>query len=171
MIIKQKIGNIKSFDLGSRSIDIVSLEWYETNKRIIHKKAKSGREIVMKFMNEGQALTEGDVLWQDETSLVVVEISPCEVISIQPSSMYHMASLCYEIGNKHLPLFYHQDEIMVPYEAPLFNLLSAAGHKPVRQNRKLLNALKTTVSPHTTTDNKQSLFSKILQLTTSSPDV
>jgi urease accessory protein len=171
MIIKQKIGNLASFEVANQSIDLVSLEWYEANKRILHKKAKSGREVVMKFMNEGQSLTEGDVLWQDEMSLIVVEIQPCEAIVITPTSMYQMASLCYEIGNKHLPLFYNDEIIMVPFEAPLFKLLSAAGYEPKRESRKLVNQLKTTVSPHPSSESKQSLFSKILQLTTSPADV
>lgn len=170
MIIKEKIGNLNSYDVTKRSIDVVTIEWYEANKRILHKRAKSGREIGMKFMNEAPQLTEGDVLWQDETSAVVIEIQPCETIVIKPKSMHEMASVCYEIGNKHLPLFYNNDEILVPYEAPLFRLLSAAGYEPERENRKLLNPLKTTVSPHGLTESKQSLFSKILQLTTSSPD-
>lgn len=171
MIIKEKIGNLNSFDVSNRRIDIVLIEWYEADKRIMHKKAKSGREVVMKFMNEGQALTERDVLWQDENSVTVIEIQPCEAIIIQPASMFEMASLCYEIGNKHLPLFYIENEILVPYEAPLFNLLFAAGYKPTKESRKLVNQLRTTVSPHTNSESKQSLFSKILQLTTSSSDV
>jgi len=170
MIIKEKIGNLKLFDAANRSIDVVAIEWYETNKRILHKKSKSGREIVMKFMNEAPSLTEGDILWQDEETIIAVEIQPCEVIVLRPSSMYEMAAVCYEIGNKHLPLFYDNNEILVPFEAPLFRLLSAAGYEPERQNRKLMNALKTTVLAHSSAENKQSLFSKILQLTTSSPD-
>lgn len=171
VIIKDKIGNLNSFDIGTRVIDVVAIEWYESNKRIIHKKTESGREIVLKFLNEDPALTEGDVLWQDETSVVVVEIQACEAIIIHPSSMYQMASVCYEIGNKHLPVFYSNDEIMVPFETPLFRLLTAAGYDPKRESRKLLSPLKTTVSPHGHAESKQSLFSKILQLTTSSSDV
>lgn len=171
MIIKQKIANLISFDVAGRNTDVVSIEWYEANKRILHKKTRSGKDIVMKFMSEGQALTEGDVLWQDEISVLVVAIEACEVVVIRPASMYQMASVCYEIGNKHLPLFFNKDEIMVPFEAPLFKLLAAAGYEPARENRKLVNPLKTTVSPHASAESKQSLFSKILQLTTSGADV
>ena len=49
-------------------------------------------------------------------------------------------------------------------------LTLTTGYQPVKEKRKLLNQLKTTVTPHTTTDGKQTLFSKILQLTTSSAD-
>src|SRR4051812_1700626 len=129
MLIKEKIGNLQSFEINNRSVDFVVIEWYEANKRILHKKSKSGREFVLKFLNEAQALAEGDVLWQDETDVVVVEIKTCEAIIIRPDSMYQMASVCYEIGNKHLPLFYSNEEILVPFEVPLFRLLSVAGYE------------------------------------------
>ena len=170
MVIKQKIGNLDSFDISNRSVDRVALEWYEVNKRILHKRTRSGREVVMKFMNEAQGLRDDDVLWCDETSAIVVDIQPCEAICIKPASMQEMAAVCYEIGNKHLPLFYYKDELLVPFEAPLFKMLTAAGYDPKHETRKLLNQLKTTVSPHANSESKQSLFSKILQLTTSSAD-
>ena len=171
MIVKEKLGNIHNFVIGNRLADIVSLEWYETNKRILHKRTQAGREVIMKFMNEGQNLMQNDVIYEDEDYLIIIDIQPCEAIVIKPKSMYQMAAVCYEIGNKHLPLFYLNDEIMVPFEMPLFKLLSAAGYEPKKESRKLMNQLKTTVSPHGHTENKQSLFSKILQLTTPSSDV
>ena len=80
--------------------------------------------------------------------------------------MYEMAYICYEIGNKHLPLFYENNQLMIPYEAPLLRVLQASGLKRLIEHRKLLHQLKTTVSPHGHSDGK-SLFSKILQLTSS----
>ena len=168
MIIKQKIGNISFFEVGARTIDALPIEWYEANKRILHKKTQSGREVVMKFLNETQNLTEGDILYADETTVIVINIQPCETIIISPKTMFEMASVCYEIGNKHLPLFYNNEELLIPYEAPLFKLLTVAGYQPKVETRKLLNQLKTTVSPHEQTESKQTLFSKILQLTSSS---
>lgn len=168
ILIKEKIGNLQTFNIGSRSVDTVSLEWHEVNKRILHKRTQSGKEVIIKFMNETQSLTQDDVLWCDDKWVIVIDIQPCEAICIKPVSMLQMACVCYEIGNKHLPLFYDNDELLVPYEAPLFRLLSAAGYEPKQQERKLLNQLKTTVTPHSYVEGKQSLFSKILQLTTSS---
>ena len=40
--------------------------------------------LVLKFLNENPALTEGDILYEDDTSLIVIEIMPCDVIVIQP---------------------------------------------------------------------------------------
>jgi urease accessory protein len=170
MIIKEKIGNLSSFNIDHRTVDRVAFEWYEVNKRILHKRTQSGKEIVLKFMKETTGVTEDDVLWCNETSAIVVDIQACEAICIQPSTMQQVAAVCYEIGNKHLPLFYHNNELLVPFEAPLFKMLAAAGYEPKRENRKLVNQLKTTVTPRSIEGNKASLFSKILQLTTSSPD-
>ncbi len=168
MIIKEKIGNLNSFDIGDRIVERVAIEWYEANKRILHKRTEAGREVVLKFMNESQSLTDRDVLYADQALVIVIDIQPCEAIIIKPSSMDEMAAICYEIGNKHMPLFYCNDELLVPFEAPLFRLFTAAGYLPKRENRKLLNQLKTTVSPHSNGENRQTLFSKILQLTISS---
>ncbi|MBC7826992.1 MAG: urease accessory protein UreE [Chitinophagaceae bacterium] len=167
MIIKEIIGNIKDIDLTSRMIDHLELEWYETTKRILHKRTEAGKEISLKLLNQSQGLEEGDVIYEDEQSLIVVSIKPCESMVIKPVTMYDMAYICYEIGNKHLPLFYENDELLVPYEAPLFKLLQASGLHAQIENRKLLHQLKTTVSAHNHTEGK-SLFSKILQL--SSPN-
>jgi len=168
MLIQQKSGNLAEFKIGDRTIDLLPLEWFEATKRIIHKRTQAGREIILKFLNESQNLVQDDVLYQDENYLIVVDILPCEAIVIKPESMYEMASVCYEIGNKHLPLFFVEDELLVPYEAPLLRLLQVAGYNPVIEKRKLVNQMKTTVSPHNHSKSSESLFSKIIQLTSAS---
>lgn len=167
MVIEEKIGSIKGIDINARVIDYLELEWYEINKRILHKRTNAGKEVVLKFLNQSQSLIEGDVLYEDEQELIIVSIKPCEVIVIKPASMYEMAYVCYEIGNKHLPLFYENDELLVPYEIPLFKMLSASGFNLVKGERKLLNQLKTSVMPHGHARENKSLFSKILQMTSS----
>jgi len=164
MLIKEKIGNINFFATNNRKIDYLPLEWYETNKRILHKKTISGTEITLKFLNESQQLTEGDILYEDDFTLIVIEVKEYDAIIIHPKTMFEMASVCYEIGNKHLPVFYQKDEILVPFEAPLFNLVVAAGYEVTREKRKLVNPLKTTVSPHGN-NATGTIFSKIMKLT------
>lgn len=164
MIISQKAGNIKDLTPNDREIDQLELEWYETPKRILHKKTKSGREVSLKFLAQNQQLTEGDILHEEDNLIIVVSVNPCEAMVISPTNMYEMAYICYEIGNKHLPLFYENDELLVPYELPLLKLLQASGLHVAVESRKLIHQLKTTVSSHAHTDSK-SLFSKILQLT------
>ncbi len=164
MIIKEKIGNINSFVIKNQIIDYLQLQWFETNKRILHKKTQAGVEVVLKFLQENQQLNQGDILYTDETTIIAVEILECEVIVIHPNTMFEMASICYEIGNKHLPLFYESDELLIPFEHPIYKLLTAQGYTIQVDKRKLLQPLKTTVAPHGSSS--ESLFSKIMKLTT-----
>jgi urease accessory protein len=163
MLIQQKIGHIDAFDLRGRSIDWLQLEWYEASKRIFRRKTQSGTDIAIKFMGENSGLTQGDIIYEDQQSLIAIEILPCDCIVVRPADMFEMASACYEIGNKHLPLYFEENDLLVPFERPLFRLLTAQGYIVTQEKRKLLRPLKTTVAPHA--HNNDSLFSRIMKMT------
>ena len=167
MLIKEKYGNLLSFDIGNRIIDKVKVEWYEANKRILHKQTTAGRSISLKFLQQNPDLKDGDILYADETTVIAVEIIPCEAIVLKPASIAEASAACYEIGNKHLPLYFEENELLVPFDASLYRLLQAAGYKVKIENRKLNDPIKTSVSPHAHSGST-SLFNKILKLTTSS---
>jgi urease accessory protein len=80
--------------------------------------------------------------------------------------MFEVANICYEIGNKHLPLFYQNEELLVVWDKPLFSLLEKANYIVSAEKRKLLNPLKTSVAAHTHIVSNESFFSKIIKLTT-----
>jgi urease accessory protein len=135
----------------------------------MHKRSRSGIEVVMKFMNENQNLTQDDILYQDSEVIVAIHINPCEALIIKPKNMFEMASICYEIGNKHLPLFYEDEEVLVAFDAPLFRLISSSGYEVEKGQRKLINPLRTSVLAHAhSSGNSETLFSKIMRLTNSS---
>lgn len=163
MLVERKIGNINSYSVNKKQVDWLQLEWYETRKRVIRKQTKGGKDISIKFLNENPDLTEGDILFEDDNSIIAVTVLSCECIVIQPLNMLEIASVCYEIGNKHLPLFYEEESLLVPFDAPLMKLLVAQGYVTKKEERKLLQPLKTTVAPHS--DGGNSLFSKIMKLT------
>lgn len=165
MLIREKIATLSTVDSSGKTLDLLPLEWWECSKRILHKRTKSGREVSIKFLKEAQNLTQDDVLFADDEYIIVVDVLPCEAIVLKPSSMYEMAFLCYEIGNKHLPLFYENDSLLIPFDAPTHRMLKASGFDAVIENRQLFNQLRSTVSPHAHTGG-ESLFSKILKLTT-----
>ncbi|CAN5699529.1 hypothetical protein BH11BAC3_BH11BAC3_05360 [soil metagenome] len=162
MLVKEKIGTIGFFALNNRKLDYLVVEWYETNKRILHKKTTGGHDITLKFLNENPQLVEGDVIYEDDFNIVVIEIAPCDTIVIRPRTMFEMASVCYEIGNKHVPLFYENESLLVPFESPLFRTLLASGFDAAEEKRKLLHPLKTSVIPHG--NGSVSLFSRIMKL-------
>jgi urease accessory protein len=163
MLIQHKIGNLKECSFKNKKIDWLSLQWFETGKRIQRKRTQSGTEVSLKFLNDNPMLTQGDILFEDDKTIIAVEVLPVNCIVIAPGNMFEAASICYEIGNKHLPLFFENDELLVPFEMPLFKLLTAQGYKVRQEERNLLHPLKTTVTPHGM-DN-ETLFSKIMKLT------
>lgn len=164
MLIQKKIGSLQERSNPSKTIDWLALQWYETNKRIQRKQTQSGREVALKFLQENPALTQGDILYEDSESLIAVTILPCECLVIVANSLFEMASISYEIGNKHLPLFFEDDALLVPFEKPLFDMFMAQGYAVKREQRQLLHPLKTTVAAHESPS--ESLFSKILKRTT-----
>src|SRR5690349_15193200 len=105
MIVQEILGNLQAMATEGREIDVLELEWFETTKRIQRKRTQNGMEIAIKFMREGQRLHQDDILYADEQKVVVVNIKPCDAIVITPVSMLEMGTVCYEIGNKHMPLF------------------------------------------------------------------
>ncbi len=149
MIIDKIVGHIAQID-GGVEIDYLEIEWHETGKRIFRKESLAGREVACRFTSENFSLKSGDILLRDEAVAIVVRVVPTESIVITPRSMVEMATLCYEIGNKHVPLFIDGDDILLPYEAPMFRWLEAAGFHPSEQNRVLDNRLKSVVANHHT---------------------
>lgn len=160
---KEILGNIELFAINNRNIDYVYLEWHETAKRILHKRTAAGREIALRFLGEQHQLHEGDIVYEDDFNLIVVEILPCDVIVIRPRTLFETASICFEIGNKHIPLFFKQEELQVAFDAPLMAVLKAGNYDVERTQRKLLRPLKTTVQPHG--NNSESFFTRILKKT------
>lgn len=158
ILVKEKLGDA---DTAGKEQDLLPLQWYETSKRIMHKTTVHGREINMRFLAQDPQLTQNSLVFDDDHLQVRVDILPCEVICIVPGTMHALAAICYEIGNKHLPLFFHDEELLVPFDAPLFRQLLAAGYKAEKKIMKLLQPLRTTVQPHGT----ESLFTKILKRT------
>ena len=167
MLIQEKLGNINTTSIINCNIDVVIIEWYEASKRILHKQTNSGNAVIIKFLKENPNLEEGDILWHDQHTVIIVEIKPCKCIVITPGNMLTASSICYEIGNRHLPLFYEGDDLLVPYEKPLHNLLEASGYPVKVEERKLSNAFRTTVLPHLQVAGTGSLFNKICKLSTS----
>ena len=149
-----------------KSIDVLPVEWFETSKRILHKPTAGGKNITLKFLNENPNLSDGDILWEEGDTIIVVEIVPTRCIVIPTVSINATAALCYEIGNRHLPLFHEEHELLLPYDVPLHNLLQASEYMIRVEERKLKYPFKTTVLPHVQVALNDSIPAKVLQLST-----
>ncbi|SIQ46244.1 urease accessory protein [Chryseobacterium sp. RU37D] len=163
MIINQIIGNLSEYPT-QKPIDYLDLEWFETTKRIQRKKTRLGADIAIKFLKEGQRLREGDILFEDEMKIIAINVLETEAIVMSPKSLLEMGTVCYEIGNKHIPLFIQEDKVLLPFEMPMFRWLEASGFKPEKQFVKLLNLLKSNVEPHGHGSLGSTIFTKILKM-------
>lgn len=164
MTISETLGTISHSTINGKSIDYLDLEWFESTKRIQRKKTRQGEDIASKFLREGQRLREGDILFENEKKIIVVNILETETIVISPSSMLEMGTVCYEIGNKHIPLFIQENKVLLPFEMPMFRWLEVSGFKPEKQSVKLLNLLKSNVEPHGHGSLGSTIFTKILKM-------
>ena len=97
-----------------------------------------------------------------EDYAIVVDILPCDAIVVHPHSLTEMGRVCYEIGNKHLPMFIENGEVLLPFEEPIYRWLLAGFQSVRREHIKLLNMLNGNVS-HGHRENS-SLFSKVIGL-------
>lgn len=147
MIVEKIIGNLKDVDVKGRRLDTVDVEWYEVNKKILKKDSAAGKEIGIRF-SEQKKINDGDILYLDDNEIIAVNIPESEVILIEPKSMVDMGTMCYEIGNQHVPLFLAENSIMVPYEKPLMELLDKRGFKPKKEMRKLVNGVECHKHSH-----------------------
>jgi urease accessory protein len=163
MIIKEILGNTAQQSLEKLKVDVLEIEWYEATKRIQRKTTNNGTDLSIKFLKEGQRLHDGDILYQDNEKVIVVYIKPCEAIVITPKTMLQMGTVCYEIGNKHMPLFIQEDKVLMPFEMPMFRWLEATGYQPAKEEHQLLNLLKSNVEPHGHSGST-SLFNKIINI-------
>ncbi|SMC28234.1 urease accessory protein [Clostridium acidisoli DSM 12555] len=141
MLIEKILGNIKEIELNGKAIDEVYVDWFDVDKKILKKASKNGKDIGIK-LEKPSRLNDGDILYSDEKEILIITIPECEAISIKPKTMHEMGKICYEIGNKHIPLFLDEDEIIVNYDDPLYKLLDKKGFKPKKTMRKLVNALE-----------------------------
>jgi len=140
MIVEKVIYNIKDRNIGEVERDYVFIEWYEVEKKVLHKVSKNG--MVVGIRNSwGYPLRDGDVLWQDNKTALIVEIPECECIALEPATMLEMGKACYEIGNRHAPLFIEDGVLLTPFDEPLLKVLLKCGFRAYKKTAKLTTPL------------------------------
>jgi urease accessory protein len=167
MLIREKKEYTGLEKFTNKIIERLPVEWFETNKRILHKKTYSGIPVTLQFLNNNPDLKDGDILFENDKKVIIVEILPCSCIVVQPENIQQAAALCYEIGNRHLPLFFEENTLLVPTETPLFHLLEASGFRPVIEERKLTQPFKTTVLPNVQLSDTGTHLKKIVDISNS----
>ncbi len=136
-VVCSKPGRI---DLTGFVIDFVEIEWYEVSKKILHKISRNGVEVGIKLISD-KALKHGDILHLEGNSALVVQIPECDCIALKPQNLSSMGKACYEIGNRHSPLFYQEDTLLMPYDPPLLEALKKCGFDAYKCSARLIAPL------------------------------
>ena len=112
MLCEQILGKLHDFDTTGKTIEYVDIEWHEAFKKIHKKTTDKGTEVGIRMDDSilARGLYQDDVIYADDEKLVVVNTPPCEVIrvSLTPGHEKMSAKVCYEIGNRHAPLFWER---------------------------------------------------------------
>lgn len=119
MIFTKILGNLQNAP-RDKAVRRVSVEWYERAQKVLRKKLDSGEEIGICCEDP---LQQDDILYEDESSIIAVDIEPCDLIQTQVHTMQEMGRLCFELGNRHLPLAISDDTVCCPYDAPTLDYL------------------------------------------------
>lgn len=126
MIITKIAGNLKDYSSSNKNIDWVELEWEELNKRILRKQTEGGKDVSISLESSGH-LHYGDVLYEDEDTLIAIRTKLEKVYVITPKTMREMGKMAFEIGNRHTPCIIEDNEILVRYDHTLEKLMDEVG--------------------------------------------
>ena len=129
MLCEKILGRADQTDLSGRQLDYVNIEWFEAFKKIHKKVTNKGEEVGIRLDDTvlSRGLYEGDILYLVKERALVVHTPKCMVIRVKVDENHpHMAAkVCYEIGNRHAPLFYGEEEntFITPYDEPMYLML------------------------------------------------
>ena len=132
MVIEHILGATSEEKYRGAKLDFVEIDWYDCQKKIHRKISRSGRDIAIRLDEETQhrGLQQGDVLLADGETAVVVDIPAVKAIVAKAESPQQIAKICYEIGNRHAPLYYvnyTENYFAIPYDTPFELLFTKLG--------------------------------------------
>ena len=145
MLVKEILGNISDYPMEGKETDRFFLEWYELDKKLLRRASESGEEVGIRMDDSvlTRGLYEGDILYMDENRALVVHTPKCLVIRVKVDKAHpHMtAKVCYEIGNRHAPLFYGDEEgtFITPFNEPMYQMLEKLHGVTVTKEIQRLN--------------------------------
>jgi len=132
MVIETILGK-KPENSGGKIIETVSFEWFEMNNKILKKVSSKGTEIGLRL---SQPLSDGALLYEDNEKIICLELLPCETTRAHVHDMKEMGRLCFELGNRHLPLSIAENSVSTPYDKPTFEYLEKLGFHCERVTEK-----------------------------------
>lgn len=141
MKITKPIGRLDDSSEETKHIDYVELEWEELGKRILRKKSNSGDDVAI-ALDEEIYLHPGDILFENENKIIVINTVLEDAIIIYPTSMEEMGRAAFELGNRHTPCLINDQEITVRYDSTIPSLLKDINVKFANEKRRFNQPFK-----------------------------
>lgn len=154
LLCEEILGKADEPQFQGKATDYVDIEWHEAFGKIHRKTTSGGADIGIHLGDEilTRGLRQDDVLCQEGENIIVVNIPPTDVLEIQISGERPemAAKVCYEIGNRHAPLFHGRDAytFLTPYNEPMLQMLNrlhgvniAIRHRRLDFDRKISSGI------------------------------
>src|SRR5699024_7512190 len=122
-------------------IEKVYIESAHLMKRIQRVKTDHDRELGIRLKNP-KDLVAGDILYKDDKNVIVIDVLADDVLVIKPRDMYEMGTIAHQLGNRHLPAQFEEDEMIVQYDYLVEELLQELGLRFERAERKVKQAFR-----------------------------
>lgn len=105
MLFEQVLGNVfgDPARYAGRTYDRVLIGWRDCSRRAVRATSERGLRVDV-LLPLGQSIRHGDVLTDDGTAIVVLDVVPCEVVVADFADAASLASAALELGNLHLPV-------------------------------------------------------------------
>ena len=144
MIIEKIVTNLEKMDTNEikrRHIEKVYLESAHLMKRIQRVKTDHGNELGIR-LKEHRDLLAGDVLYMDDKNMIVIDVLSDDLLVISPRSIKEMGTIAHQLGNRHLPAQFEEDDMLVQYDYLVEELLQELGIPFKREERKVKQAFR-----------------------------
>ncbi|WP_078432686.1 urease accessory protein UreE [Metabacillus halosaccharovorans] len=141
MIIEQIIGNVKELEKAPHHVERVYLRSDDLVKKIQRVKTDHGKELGIR-LKQGKELEDGDILYQDQKNSIIISVLADDVIVIKPTSILQMGEIAHQLGNRHLPAQFENNEMIVQYDYLVERLLVELDVPYTREERKMSKAFR-----------------------------
>jgi urease accessory protein len=126
VVITETALPVDSAVLEGRQRDTLCLTWEErrwTRRRVV---TTAGREVGL-ALPTGSLLKPGDIVVVESDWYLEIEGKPEPVLAVAPRSTDEAIRVAFEVGNRHFPLAKDGDNLLVPDDTAMEQLLSRLG--------------------------------------------
>jgi len=113
IVVEKLVGKLAGDE--ARRVERVALGWEDRLRSRQRVTSDAGTEIGI-ALPTGQALTEGDILFEDADRVVTVGAIPEDVLVLYADSAEELARVAYQVGNRHAPVSIEKDRVITPYD-------------------------------------------------------